>query len=157
MNNNFNFPFIFTFTTIVGLFIDLSQFFLLGTLFIPFLLCIYCALLFYDLRTTPLTIITLLLCLESFCFYSKIFLPLLYLIPIAGLGLLIKKNFYPSFLHIIIFILWCAVAHIYIVENLLLGIVKESTYTLIQICVIILVEICFSLTIKYWGMLDNRA
>ena len=45
----------------------------------------------------------------------------------------------------------------FIIEKYLLNIAKNPGYTFIQISVIILVEICFSLTIKYWSMLDNRA
>lgn len=157
MNNNLNFPFIFAFTAILFLLADLSQFFFSETLFIPFLLCIYCSLLFYHLKIAPLSYVALLLCLESFCFYNKALLPLIYLIPITGLALLIKRNFYPSFLHPLMFVFSCTMVHLFIVERLLLGISQKPSYTIAHISVIILVEICFSLTIKYWGMLDNRA
>lgn len=117
----------------------------------------YCALLFYDLQPSHLSYVALLQCLESFCFYNKALWPLLYLIPVTGLALIIKKNFYPSFSHVIVFIALCTMAHIYIIERLLLGIAHDAPYTVAQISAIILVEICFSLTIKYWGMQDNRA
>ena len=157
MSKNFHFPLPFICVTILSLFIDINQFFLLGTLFIPLLFCIYCSLLFYDLRSLPITAVGLLQCIESFCFYNNFLLPLLYFIPITIFAIIIKKRFYPSFSQPLLYVLLCTTMHIYIIEKFLLHISKNLIYTATQISVIILVEICFSLTINYWGMLDNRA
>jgi len=153
MNKNINFSLFFICTIVLCLLLDLSQFFLLATVFIPLLLCIYCSLLYFNLQVIPLVTVGLLQCLESFCFYNNLLLPFIYLIPITGLAFFIKKNLYPSFLYPLLFIVLCSIIDLYIVKKALFDI---QGYTLIQMSVIILVEICFSLTIKYWGMLDNR-
>ncbi len=126
--------------------IDLSQFFLLGYVYIPFLLCLYWTLLFYNAPIIQLITLLFLQCIETFCFYNNLSLPLIYLFPASGAAIIMKKNFYPSLLHPILFVVIS-----------FFGISRQPCCTLIQISAIILVEICFSLTIKQWGMLNNRA
>lgn len=155
MNNKF--PIVFILISAIFFIIDVNQFFLLGTLFIPFLLCIYCSILFYTLESTPLTIITIVQCLEMFCFYNNLLLPLVYIIPVTTLAIIMKKVLYSSYLHIATFTAISFVIYCFLIENTMLGIIKSPRYTLAQISAIILVEICFSLTIQYWDMLDNRA
>lgn len=157
MNNYFNFSLLFIAIAILCLLIDLSQFFLLGKVITPLLLSIYCGLLLSDLRYAPLAYLAVLQCLESFCFYNSPALPLLYLIPITGIAFYCKKNFYPSIAHCITFAFLCAIFQIYIIEGSLLYITPEPHYAIIKICATLLIGISFSLTIKYWGMLDNRA
>lgn len=136
---------------------DLSQFFLVGTIIAPFLICLYCALLSYDIQAPHLTLITILQCLESFCLYNNPFFPLLYLIPVKYGALFIQKQFYDSFWYLILFLMSCLLANIYIIEMLLRGIIPRQPYTSAQIIATLIVGICFSLTIKHWGMQDNRA
>jgi len=158
MKNHFNFNIIFAVAIAVCLCIDISQFFLSSQLFIPLLLCTYCAFLSYRLQTTPLVIIAFLQCLESFCFYNNALFPLVYLMPITSAAFFIKKNLYSSFFYPLFFVVISYLLHIIIVERLIFGIfTRDLRYTGIQICAIILVEICFSLTVKYWDMRDNRA
>src|SRR5579872_1968185 len=107
MNNNINFPLFFTITTVISLIIDVSQFFILCKIVAPFLLTLYCALLTKNDNRGRLICIAILLCLESFCFYNYLLLPLLYLIPVALFGLYCKRNLYPSAAHGIIFALLC--------------------------------------------------
>jgi hypothetical protein len=149
----------FTFFTviIVCFIIDISQFFLFSALFIPLLLCLYCTLLFYDVSITFLVITAFLQNLEAFCFYNNAFLPFIYLIPITIASYVIKKNLYRSFFYPTLLAIMSFILYVFIVERFILGIIKEMDYTYIQLCAIILVEICFSLTIKYWSMQDNRA
>jgi hypothetical protein len=157
MNNNFNIPVLFIATTITALMCDLGQFFFLSKLFLPLLLSMYCALLFLDLRNGPLLFIAIITCLESFCFYGYLSLPLLYFIPITHLALLFKNNLYPSISHCITYAALCTVIQLYIIEDLLLTTKPTIDYTMIKISATIILGIFFSLTIKYWGMQDNRA
>jgi len=139
------------------LLIDLGQFFLIGALIIPLLLCIYCTFLCYQMRYIPVALIALLQCLEFFCFYNFFSLGLLILIPITTLALFFKKNLFPSYSHIITLVLIATCIQIYIIEALFLGIWPTSYYTIIRIAAILFLTICFSLTIKIWGIQDNRA
>lgn len=157
MNNNFNFHLIFAFTTIACLLIDMIQFFTLGTVIAPLLLSSYCALLTGNLRHGPLVSIAIAQCLESFCFYNYSLLPLIYLIPVTAFALYCKKNLYPSYAHGITFAFLCSVIHLYIIEGFFLHIIPAPNYTIMKIGVTLLLEVCFSLTINYWGMQDNRA
>ena len=157
MNNNFNFHLIFAFTTITYLLMDMIQFFTLGTVIAPLLLSSYCALLTGNLRHGPLLFIAITQCLESFCFYNHSLLPFIYLIPMTLFAVYCKKNLYPSYAHGITFALVCIVTNLYIIEGLLLHITPTTNYTIMKIGVTLLLEVCFSLTINYWGMQDNRA
>jgi hypothetical protein len=157
MNNNFTFPLLFTCIAALSFIIDVGQFFLLGTIIVPLLLCLYVTLLFYDVRKGPLITIGLLQCLESFCFYTYFFVPLIYLIPTTSIALYCKKNLYPSFAHVITFALIAALIQTYAVENLVSDGVLINIYTIMKINATIITTICFSLTINNWGMQGNRA
>lgn len=137
--------------------IDLGQFFLMGAPITPLLLCIYCTLLCCDVTYTPLIIIALLQCLESFCFYNFFFLACIYLIPTTALAFFFKKNLFPSYAHTITLALIGTIIKIYIIEALFLHILPISYYTVMRINATLFITICFSLTIKIWGMQDNRA
>ncbi len=147
MINNFNFTLIFYAVTLLCLISDLGQFFTLGHVAIPLLLCIYTPLLFYHLQKATLIFVTLLLCVESFCICNNPLFPLMYLIPLIVCVFYVKKHFYHNFFYPMIFVVACSTVHC----------AQNPNYTALQFCVIILVGICFSLIIKYWGMLDNRA
>jgi len=177
--NQAKYNLLFTCSIITFFLIDLGQFFLVGTVIIPFVLCIYCTLLLYTPRNylshTPsyknhvkydsiiknnfrhLFIIALVQCLEFFCFYNFFSLALLFLIPAAGLAFVVKKNLYPSITNLITLTFISIIIHIYAVEAYLLPISPSNTYTIIRIGVILLVVISFSLIINVWGMQDNRA
>jgi hypothetical protein len=155
--NQTKYNFFFICTVTIFLLIDLGQFFLVGITTIPFVLCMYCSLLFYDARYIPLGILALLQCLESFCFYAFFFLPLAYLVPITAIAILFKKNLYPSFMHVCAVALLCSLIKIYAVDGLFLNIWGTNTYTIVRISGTLLMIICFSLTINIWGMQDNRA
>lgn len=139
------------------LLIDLGQFFLVGTAIIPLLLCTYCTLLYYNPQYFSLIIIGLLQCLEFFCFYNFFSLPFIYLIPTTTLAVFLKKNLYPSHAHIITLILTSTIIQTYAAEGYFLHIWPTTHYTIMRISAILLVTICFSLTINIWGMQDNRA
>lgn len=157
MNQHFNFLLIYTFTIVVCLLIDLSQFFFIGKVIAPLLLSIYCSLLPRSFQQHSLIFIAGLLCLESFCFYNYSLLPLIYLIPITLLANYCKKNLYPSYVHGITFAFVCIITHLYIIEGLLLHMSPSTNYTIMKVGVTLLLEVFFSLIIKYRGMQDNRA
>ena len=73
------------------LMMDLGQFFLIGTIGIPLLLCLYCTLLYHGMRYKILIPLAFLQCLEYFCFYNFFPLPCVYLIPITILTMFFKK------------------------------------------------------------------
>jgi len=148
--------YLFIITTLLCLLIDIVQFFLLGTVIVPLMLSIYCVLLFVTVNTLFIAYVIVLLCLESFCFYNYFLLPLIYSIPMAALSLYYKKNFYPSPLYISYIAIFYGLIESYAIHPFFFNIYPVPTYTIIKICVIIVVEICFYLTIKYWGMLDNH-
>ncbi len=162
--NQTTYNFFMTSTIVVLFFIDLGQFFLIGTPIIPFLLCIYCIFLLHDPKTYPsyneylyLFILALLQCLEFFCFYNFFSLALLFLIPITGLAFIIKKNFYPSVINLITLSCIGSILQIYAAESYLLSALPATSYTIIRISAILLSVISFSLIINIWGMQDNRA
>jgi len=149
----------FACTIITFFLIDLGQFFLVGTVIIPFLLCIYCTFLLYCPRNhyKHLFIIALVQCLEFFCFYNFFSLALLFLIPTTGLAFIVKKNLYPSITNLITVTFVSLIIYIYAAEAYLLLASPSNAYTLLRINAILLVVISFSLTINIWGMQDNRA
>ena len=136
---------------------DLGQFFLIGITVIPLLLLSYCVLLSYNQQYISLILIAFLLCLEFFCFYNFFSLIFLYLIPITILALFFKKYLYPSRIHCISLALISAIIQIYAIEGYFLHIWPTNYYTIIRINAILLITICFSLTLNSWGMQDNRA
>ena len=136
---------------------DIMQFFLLGHVVAPLLLCMYCALLFYDLRRGSLGFIAFLQCLEFFCFYTNFLLPLTYILPLAGIAFYCKKNLYPSFAHVIAFIAISTIMEHYLIKGLFLGLWPTCAFTIMRISAMLLITICYSLTINIWGMQDNRA
>lgn len=155
--NNTKQNLLFALLITVLLLIDLGQFFLIGTLAIPLLLCMYCTLLCYTIGYIPIMCIALLQCLESFCFYNFFTLAFVYLIPITALALFFRKYLYPSRTHVIALALTACLIQIYAIEGCFLHIWPTGYYTIMRISAIIAVVICFSLTINIWGMQDNRA
>lgn len=148
---------IFFYTLIILLLlIDLGQFFLLGKIVIPLLLCAYCILLYHGMRYQQLPI-AFLQCLEYFCFYNFFSLACLYLIPITMITVFFKKYLYPSPIHIIALTLIALIIQIYAIEGYFLGILPSTLYTIMRINATLFLTICFSLTINIWGMQDNRA
>jgi hypothetical protein len=144
--------------SLLCLLIDLSQFFIIGTVITPTLIALYCALLLDTLPREQLFFIALLQCLATFCFYNYFLLPLLYLLPLTAFAYYCKKNLYPSLIgHSIILMLLWSVINMFIIEKCILSIPFDPYYTIIKIGATIIVELSFSLTIKYWGEQDNRA
>lgn len=144
--------------SLVCLITDLSQFFIIGTVIVPTLVALYCALLLDTLSREQLSFIAFLHCLATFCFYNYFLLPLLYLLPLTALAYYCKKNLYPSLIgHGIIFVLLWGIINIFIIEKYILSIPFDPYYTIIKISATIIIELSFSLTIKYWGKQDNRA
>ena len=137
--------------------IDLGQFFLIGITVIPFLLSLYCALLCSHQHYTFLIIVALLQCLEYFCFYNFFSLALLPIVPVTTLALFFKKYLYPSRIHRIALVLTCCIIQVYAIEGYFLHIYPPYYYTIMRIGAILFITICFSLKLKSWGMLDNRA
>lgn len=154
-----NVPYNFFFIGLITLFllIDLGQFFLIGTVVVPLLLCLYCVLILRNPRYIPLIIIAFLQCLESFCFYNFFLLAGVYILPISILALLFKKNLYPSYAHIIAVALIGITLQIYAIDGFFLDIWQTNHYTIMRIGGTLLMTICFSLTINIWGMQGNRA
>ncbi len=135
---------------------DLGQFFLMGITVIPLLLPAYCALICYSQRYIPLILVALLQCLESFCFYNFFSLAFIYLAPITTLAIFFKKYLYPSRTHSISLALIGAIIQIYAIEGYFLHIWPTNYYTIMRFNAILLITICFSLTLNSWGMQDNR-
>lgn len=157
LNTNTYSSFIFITITMVSFIIDVVQFFVLSDQIIPLTLGLYCCALIYHSTIKQLTCITFLECLKFFCFYNAPFLPLLYCIPGAIATFLFKKNFYPSYFYNILLPLLCTVLTIYCIEGYFLHIERTIYCTIIKIIGTLLSTACFSLTIKYWGIVDNRA
>jgi len=155
--NDAKYNFFFIGLIILFLLIDLGQFFLIGTVIVPLLLCLYCLLLLNNPRYMPLILIAFLQCLESFCFYNFFSLACVYLVPITILALLFKKNLYPSHAHIITLALIGIILQTYAIEGYFLHMWPINHYTIMRIGGTLFVIICFSLTINIWGMQDNRA
>lgn len=156
-NNHTKYNLFFALLITLFLLIDLGQFFLMGTTVVPFLLCIYCALLSATVPYLLVVLIGLLQCLEFFCCYNFFSLACIYLIPTAALALFFKKYLYPSRTHVIALSLASSIIKIYAVEGYFLHIWPTNYYTIIRISATLLITICFSLTINIWGMRDNRA
>ena len=141
----------------VLLLMDLGQFFLVGTMIVPLLFCLYCTLLCRPVHSMMLISLALLQCLEFFCFYNFFSLAFVYLIPTTILALFFKKYLYPSRAHILVLATSGALIQIYAIEGSFLGHWQPSCYTIMRIGAILLITMCFSLTINIWGMQDNRA
>jgi len=135
---------------------DVGQFFLIGATIVPLLLCMYAALLSVATSNTILISIALLQCLEFFCFYNYFFLPFLFIIPMTIMGLYFKKHLYPSLTHSIAISCIGNIVRIYAIDRAFFAINLTSHYTIMQMSAIIMVTICFSLTLQSWGMQDNR-
>ena len=148
---------ILTGATTIFLLADLTQFFMVGKIAVPLLLCLYSAMLFSSAIPIILVFIAFLQCIEFFCFYNSFFLAFFYLIPLTGCALFIRKNIYPSFLHAPLLALTGALIQMYAIESYLLGITTPHYYTITRISGILFLTACFSLTIKSGDMLDNRA
>jgi len=142
---------------IAFLLLDLAQFFLIGSIIIPLLVCLYSCILFYVSSPALLMLIAFLECIESFCFYNVFSLALIYLIPMLGIAFFIKKNMYPSFAHPILVAFLGTLIQIYAIESFFCVIASLPYYTAGRISAILLVTACFSLTINSWGMQGNRA
>lgn len=142
-----------------GLFllIDLGQFFLIGRLIVPVLLCFYCMLVVYNPRALPLSAIAFLLGLEYFCFYNSFSFACPIIFTISALGLFFRKNLYPSSLHYFLVTFVGIIIQTYAIEGYFSHILPTNHYTIMRIGGTLLTTICFSLTIKIWGMQDNRA
>ena len=148
---------LFACTIILLLLLDLGQFFLMGTIIVPFLLCIYCTLLLHSTSVLPLLVIAFLQCLEFFCFYNFFSLAGIFLFPTALLAFFFKKNLYPSIAHTVTLVIASSLIQIYAAEGYVLSTWPTISYTIIRISATLLITICFSLTINIWGMQDNRA
>lgn len=156
INNSFRLLLFIALLSIIFFSIDVAQFFLLGKIVAPLLTCMYCSLLFAELHWGTLSSIVLLQCLEYFCFYTYFFLPLIYLVPVTGLALYFKKNFYSTIFHVITLTLICSIIENYLIQGYLLAIVPQNNYTIMKISAMLIITIVFSLTINRWGMQDNR-
>ena len=142
---------------ITCLLIDLGQFFLAGILIIPSLLCFYCMIVMHYERYASLGFISLLQCLETFCFYNSFYLAGIQLIPITILAFSFKKNLYPSRLYPIMLSCIGILIQMYAIEGYFLHMWPTSHYTIMRIGGTLFIIICFSLTINIWGVQDNRA
>ncbi len=131
--------------------IDLGQFFLIGKINIPFLLCFYCIIILHNQRYLLLIFIAFLQCIESFCFYSSFSLTAILCAPLTIVAYFFRKNFYPSLAHLITLIIIGMIIQIYAIERYLFGIITTKNYTIIRISGTLLLTICFSLTLKYMG------
>lgn len=140
------------------LLIDLGQFFLAGTLLIPLLLSFFCVMIMHqEYYTSSLMIIAFLQCLETFCFYNLFYLACLQLIPITALAIFFKKNLYPARFQSIMLAGIGIIIQIYAIEDHFLHVWSTNYYTIMRIAGMLLIAICFSLTINIWGVQDNRA
>ena len=155
--NYIRFPLFWIILTIIFFLIDLGQFFLISTIIIPLIFCLYCTTIIYKAESKLLYILAFLQCLEYFCFYNFFSLACMYLIPITVLAFLFRKNLYPSIAHVITIALISSLVQIYAIEGFFLSIWPTTTYTLTKITAILIIIITFSLTINVWGMQDNRA
>lgn len=140
----------------ICLFIDLGQFFLIGALLLPLLLCFFCALIMYSEGYIILLLSSFLQCLETFCFYNLFYLACTQIVPITACTFFFKKNLYPSRLHPIILALIGIFVQIYLIEGSFLPIYHTNDYTIMRIIGTLLITICFSLTINIGGVDDNR-
>lgn len=146
--------FFFTLIVIVLLFIDVGQFFLVGTAAVPFLLCIYCLLLFYTKRYILFAVLILAQCLESFCCFNFFFFPWIYIIPVSLFAFIVKKNLYPSLFYIVITALIGIIIKIYIIEAYFLHVFITNYHAMIKICFTLFTVTCFYLIINIWNKHD---
>lgn len=149
--------FFFLTTLCICLFIDLGQFFLMGTLLFPLLLCLFCSLIMHSEQYVLLGLIAFLQCLETFCFYNLFYLAYAHITPIVACSIFFKKNLYPSRLHTVILAFIGIIIQIYMIEGSLLPLYHRNDYTIMRIIGTLFITICFSLTINIWGVNDNRA
>lgn len=143
--------------TILFLLIDLGQFFFIGIPIVPVLLCFYCVFITHNPPYFFLGIIAFLLGLEYFCFYNSFALAYMVLLPLSICGIFCTKNLYPSHAHLFMLALMGAIIQTYAVEGYFLHIWPTNHYTIMRISGTLFIMICFSLTIKIWGVQDNRA
>lgn len=155
--NETRYHFIFIGTILLFFLIDLCQFFIMGILIVPCMPCICSVFLMHNTRSIAVGMTAFLLFLESFCFYNFFSLAGLYLLPTICLAVFFKKYLYPSKIHVIFLALITALIQIYAIEGTLLHSWQTNYYTIMRISAMILLTICFSLTINIWGMQDNRA
>lgn len=135
---------------------DITQFFFLGKIWVPFLTCLYCTLLFDKDNKYPIALAALLLCIEAFALHNFFFAPVTFIIPSLLSIIYLKKNLYHSMLHSITISLLCSMIQLYGIEGHLFAIYPPNNYAIIKICATIIVTTCFYLTISFWGRLSNR-
>lgn len=155
--NTIGYSIIFYVITLLFFLFDLIEFFLINTIFIPFLMSFYCTLLiYYYHRFSLLLTVGGLLFLESFCFYNNLIFALIYIIPIHLFAFFFHKNIYQSPLHSIFLSILGGIIQIYTLDASFSSI-SWLDYTIIKISSILIVSICFSLKINKWARQDNRA
>jgi len=158
MNYFLNHPFMFMSICIVLFFVDMAQFFILGKQIVPTLLCLYSS--FVCVSCQPYHIMVgmiILQCLASFCFFSYFSLPVVYMLPIAGIAWGLRQLFYSSFVYPVLLMGLCLLLKLYVAEGFILRMLPVRGYTFLELGGTLLVVVCFSLIINYRGMQGNRA
>jgi hypothetical protein len=157
MKQNLTIACIAAFIITISLIVELSQFFYVDKVYVQLLISFYYALLNQNSSSTIIACCLIAQMLQSFCCYSFFYLPLVYVIPLTIASMCAKRFFYPSFFYGPCIAALAGVITVFIIENALLKLNPTTNYTMIKIGAILISNICFSLIIKNWGVLDNRS
>src|SRR5207253_1895867 len=103
--------------------------------------CFYIINLFHEKRIGNLSIIALLLSLESCLHYGLFGIPLLYLIPATFIGMLAQKLLYTTRLQPYILLTACLLTQGWLIEPVFLHIPAINSYTNLKIIANIIVMI----------------
>lgn len=112
------------------------------------LLCIYAFAVFQSVGKRKLSTLVALLLLESFVFYGKFGLELLYLIPFTLMSRRARNTLYLLSIQPHIFLICCLLCQSLIIEQYLLHFDISFSYTILKIIANIIVMIGISLKLR---------
>ena len=137
-------------------FIDIACFSFFEQQLLSIILCFFCLHLYKEHSLYQLSFLAILFSLESLLYCGKFGAPLVFIAPIAFLGLQSKRIFHESSLQPYILLLSILLIQSLIVDPLLLGLGPSSSYTMYKIIANIIVLWFISLIISSQGNLGNR-
>jgi hypothetical protein len=137
-------------------FVDVSIFFSTAHIWSYTLLGLYSLSLFNKINVTRLSIIALLLSLESFLFFGKFGLELIYLIPISIVVIQLRRFVYGNCIYPYLILALFILLQTFAIEYFLLGIKPAIGYTNMKIIANIIVTWLISLKLYTQDNPGNR-
>ena len=148
--------FLFLTLTLISFVTDISFFFLYHDQFLYFVLYLYISKLLHARNLNILYFLGAIACLESFIFYSALWVPLIALLALTIAEIKLRHNFYQSWGYTLGVGTLFLCAQILVIEPFFIGLHPSFGYIFFKVCANIGVVGILSLKQYYQDKRDNR-